>query len=205
MERLVIDFNAISDEDLYQMCIQGDEDAWQYTYNYILIICRWSKWNLRDEPEDLAQRIILHLLEKAMKKVKQKKQFRSFVKTTAINKIKDSFKEKKPDFSIDEIKRDNCGDEYIQEYPDQKKLHDKILMDFEFAGIIDSAIKNLSPACQRIVSEYINYKLGIYKSYNELSKILKMPIPTISSSVRRCLDRLLEFKEIKEIKALGTQ
>ena len=84
----MIDFNRVPDEDLYGMCMNGDEGAWQYMYNFILTICRWDKWNLRDEPEDLAQEITTYLIEKALIKVANKNKFKNFVKVMTINKGK---------------------------------------------------------------------------------------------------------------------
>ncbi len=197
----MIDFNAVSDEDLYAMCRAGDEDAWQYVYNCILIICKWNKWNLEDEPGELAQDITMHLIEKAINKVRERNKFRSFIKTVSINKIKDSFKTYKATVSIDQPQRSRKGDEYIPEYRDTAPLHDSAMINMEIASIIDAALKKLSDACQKIVGEYFNFKLGIYKDYKELSRVLKMPVPTISAGVRRCLNKLVELKDIKALKA----
>jgi RNA polymerase sigma factor (sigma-70 family) len=196
----MIDFNAVADEDLYGMCKGGDEDAWQYVYNYILTICKWNKWDLYDEPGELAQVITMHLIEKAIKKVNEKKKFRNFLKVMAINKIKDSFKSLKTHISFDEPRKNRKGDEFVPEYRDPAPLHDSVLVNLETMSIINAALKKLSETCQQIVTEYLNFKLGIYKDYKELSKVLKMPVPTISSSVRRCLNKLVEFKEIKALK-----
>lgn len=195
----MINFNAIPDEDLYGMCVRGDEEAWQYLYNFILAICMWKKWDLRDGPEELAQEITVHLIEKALKKVVKKNRFRVFVKTMAINKIKDSFKTPLI-HSIDKPIKNKKGEEFIPEYADPKPLHDISLMNLEIVSIIDTAVKKLPKACQRVINEYLNFKMGIYKDYKELSKVLKMPVPTISSSVRRCLNKLIEFKEIKSLR-----
>src|SRR4030067_2017746 len=112
------------------MCVRGDEGAWQYMYNFILKICRWEKCNLRDEPEELAQEITLHLIEKALGKVNHKNKFRSFVKTMTINKIKDSFK--KPSMhSIDKPIKNIKGEEFIPEYKDPRPLHDTALYNLE--------------------------------------------------------------------------
>jgi len=196
----MIDFNAVADEDLYGMCKGGDEDVWQYVYNYILTICKWNKWDLDDEPEELAQTITMHLIEKAINKVKEKKKFRNFLKVMTINKIKDSFKSPKITESIDKPRRSKKGEEFVPEYADPAPLHDSVLMNLEISSVIDAAIKKLSETCQKIVTEYFNFKLGVYEDYKELSKVLKMPVPTISSSVRRCLNSLIEFKEIKELR-----
>jgi RNA polymerase sigma factor (sigma-70 family) len=196
----MIDFNTISDEDLYQMCIQGDEDAWQYVYNYILTICKWGKWNLNDEPEEFAQQITLHLIEKGIKKLREKMKFKNFIKVMTINKIKDSFKSTIMP-SIEEPVKNKKGEEFLPEHTDTHKTHDISIMNIQLVVVVREAITKLSQECQRIVNEYLNYKMGEYKDYKELSRVLGMPVPTISSLVRRCLDKLLAFKEIKSLKA----
>lgn len=197
----MIDFKAVSDEDLYGMCIQGDEDAWRYVYNYILTICKWKKWDLRNDAEEIAQDIITHFIEKAIKKVREKTKFRNFVKVIAINKIKDSFKGMKSDDSLEAPQKNKQGEEFVPEYRDRAPLRDNVLVGLETVFIIDLAVKKLSETCQKVVTEYFNFKLGLYKDYKELSKVLKMPVPTISSSVRRCLNKLMGFKEIKALRA----
>lgn len=197
----MIDFNVVPDEDLYGMCIQGDEGAWQYMYNYILTICRWKKWDLKDDPEELAQDITMHFIEKALGKVKEKNKFRNFVKIMTINKIKDSFKSISMQ-SIDEPLKSKKGEEFIPEHSDPRPLHDTTLMNFEIVSIIDSAIKKLAKECRKVVNEYLKFKMGLYEDYKELSRILKMPVPTISSRVTRCLEKLVEFKEIKLLREM---
>jgi len=195
----MIDFNRVPDEDLYGMCMNGDEGAWQYMYNFILTICRWDKWNLRDEPEDLAQEITTYLIEKALIKVANKNKFKNFVKVMTINKIKDSFKVPQMQ-SIDKPVRNKRGEEFIPEYADPRPLQDSFIFNIEVASIIDTAIRKLSKDCQKIIIEYLKFKTGSYKNYRELSKVLRMPVPTISSSVRRCLNKLVEVKEVRSLR-----
>jgi RNA polymerase sigma factor (sigma-70 family) len=195
----MIDFNGVPDEDLYGMCIRGDEGAWQYMYNYILTICKWKKWNLADEPEETAGEIVLHLIDKAIRKIKDKNSFRNFVKTITVNKIKDGFK-KVSMGSIDDPVKTRKGDDFVPEHPDPNPGHDTILMNIEIASVIDNAVGKLSADCRRVVTEYLKFKTGLYDDYKELSRVLKMPVPTISSKVRRCLDKLVQFKEIRELR-----
>jgi hypothetical protein len=53
-------------QDLYGMCLRGDESAWAYIYNYVLTIARSPRFRLREAPEDMAQSIVCHLLEKGI-------------------------------------------------------------------------------------------------------------------------------------------
>jgi len=69
--------------DCLEMCLRGEEEAWAYVYNMVLGICRWPRWNLRDSAEDLAQAIVLFLLEKGLKECREKPSFRAFVRKVA--------------------------------------------------------------------------------------------------------------------------
>jgi RNA polymerase sigma factor (sigma-70 family) len=200
MERQwMIDYNAVSDADLYGMCLAGEEGAWRYLYNYILTVCRWKKWDLPDY-EEMAQQITLHVIEKAIKKAKEKDKFRGFIKKTAVNKIKDSFKIKLlRGAPIERFIVDKNGKELILEMRDPKPTQEKVFMDLEVVSVIDTAIRKLPRPCQRVVQEYLKYKMGLYEDYRELSKVLKMRVPTVSTKVRRCIDKLLTFREIKEL------
>lgn len=196
----MIDYNSIPDEDLYGMCIEGDEGAWRYIYCYVLAICQWKKWGLKIESEDLAQQVTLHLLEKAIKQVKEKTKFRNFLKIVAINQIKDRFKraslqKEKPGIYA----MNKYGEEWNLEIVDPKPLYEKTLMDLEIVRTIDKAVDKLPKNCQTVIHEYLKFKMGFYKDYSELSRVLKMHIPTISSKVRRCLNKLLEMREIREL------
>ena len=197
----MIDYHAVTNEDLYNMCHAGDEGAWQYMYNYILTICKWGKWNLRDDPEEMAQGVTMHLIEKAIKKVKEKDKFRPFVKTMTVNKIKDSFKTARPDASLDDSVKNKRGDEFVPEHADDRPTHGAVLESIETVSVIEKAVLALPAACRNVVQEYLNYKTGMYKDYKELSSVLGMPVPTISAKVRRCLDKLISFKEIRELRA----
>lgn len=198
----MIDFNRVPDEDLYGMCLKGDEDAWRYIYNFILHICQWRRWNLKDKPE-LAQATVFHLINNDlnnMRKCEKKNKFRNFIKWVTINKIKDCYKD--PNLrneSLEKKGKDSKGEEFTVEYPDHNPSQELVFFRLEVVSIIDSAIEKLPPLCRRIIREYLNFKAGLYESYAELSKVLKMPIPTISSKVSRCLAKLVEFKEIKEL------
>jgi RNA polymerase sigma factor (sigma-70 family) len=193
----MINFNALPDEDLYGMCLEGDGAAWKYLYNYVLAICRWEKWDLYDEAEDLAQQIVLYLLEKAMPKVRERLKFRNFVKVVTINKIKDSFKRPLME-SLDAPVFDGEGEEYVPDHADTGPLPDGVVMSLELFALFDEALAEFSSEIQRVVREWVKYKVGMYDSFEDLGAKLGMPVPTISSIVRRALDKLLKKKEFKE-------
>jgi hypothetical protein len=83
-------------QDLYGMCLRGDESAWAYIYNYVLTIARSPRFRLREAPEDMAQSIVCHLLEKGIDRLHDHRAFRGYVRRVSINLILDSLKRKIP-------------------------------------------------------------------------------------------------------------
>ena len=195
----MIDFKAVPDEDLYGMCVSGEQEAWKYLYNYVLKICEWSSI---DDPEDMASRVILELIEKALKKVRFRDKFRNFVKVMTKNRIIDSYKSaSRQEIPLSGFMKGDDEDEPIPEIgqtePDQMERFFRA----EVAAIVDGAIARLPAPCQPIIREYLNFKKGLYADYKELSRVLNMPVPTISSSVSRCMKTLVNFKEIQSLRA----
>jgi len=191
-----MNFSQISNKDLYQMCLRGEESAWEYVYNYVLMISRSPRWRLRDTPEDMAQSIVCHLLKKGIDQVRDQNAFRSFIKTVAVNFILDSFKknyvkagsldssdynEGRSDF---DVKSGNPGPE-------------DLALEKELNRVLHQAIYSLSKKCQPILEAYIEYKKGRYKSYKVLAEKFGKTIGTLSSQIKRCLDLLRLNDEIR--------
>ena len=85
----MVNYKTVSDEDLYGMCMAGDKGAWTYVYTYILSICRWCRVK---DPENVAGKVTVELLEKRLKRLREKNIFRYLLKTLALSRIKDSLK-----------------------------------------------------------------------------------------------------------------
>ncbi len=196
----MIDFKALPDEDLYGMCLAGDEKAWQYLYNYVLQIC--ACWHL-SRPEHMAGDVIFELLERRLGTIQKKDRFLYFVKLLTQSRIKDHLKSAQArEIPIYKPAEEN-GKEEIDpragcHAPDQLEK----LNCMEIAAIVDQALEKLSGICRRVVREYLNFKLGLYENYQELSRILGMSIPNISSRVNRCMKTLVGLQEIQSLKIL---
>jgi len=195
-----INYQALPAEDLHQMCLRGDQGAWTFIYNYVLAICRWKKWNLRDDPQDLAQAIVIHLIEKGIDNLRDEKAFLAFVKRLAVNHILDSFKTPNPRMcSLDQPQKDGKGDEYNEEYPDPKSSLEQEAELREMIEVIDRYFCRIPKYCRSVLTCYFQMKLGLYQDYQEISRVLKSPVGTISAQVRRCLNAFIRIKEIREL------
>lgn len=194
----MIDLRSVKDEDLYNMCAAGDSDAWQYLYNYILRICLWSSIG---DPENMAGEVTVKLLKGALKKVKQKDRFRNFVKVMTKNRIIEDYRSSsRKEMPLSSFMKDDGEGEDCPEIGHTDADQEEKVFGLEVVAIIDKAIEKLPVACRRIVREYLRYKAGFYEDYEELSEVLNMPVPTISSSVSRCIRILVRYPEIKALR-----
>lgn len=198
----MINYNIVPDKELYGMCVAGDGKAWEYLNNYILKICQW--WRL-SHPEDMASQVTLELLDRRLGTIQKKDHFRYFVKLITQSRIKDYLKS--PLNREDPITRTSeDGEEHEidpragHHEPDQMER----LSYMEVVDIVDGAIEKLSGICRAVMREYLKFKRGMYDDYEELSQVLGIPVPTVSSRVTRCMKIFVGFKEIQALRGLIT-
>ena len=214
----MIDYKNMPDVDLCEMCQQGDEGAWQYLYNYIFVICRNRRWNLND-PEDMASKTTMKLLDNVINKVKDKNKFKNFVAIITINLIKDGFKKGKAKIANsqkdnklpvkaktvkvelpieDIIRKDNSDSAHDGLFgEDANQLENMI--NYERAIILEAGINKLPPRERKIFKEWWKYKQGEYKNYNELNKHLGIDNSTITRNVEKSMKMLISMPELKEL------
>lgn len=189
-----IEFSSLSNEDLYNQCMRGDEQAWQYVYNYILLLCRKNHWDRSEAPEDTAQSVISHLLTKGIDQVREIAAFRGFIRMVTLNFIKDQARKKKlATISIHRDERDdNPGIEPISRAPgpEQQLMSEGLLASFS------EAVEQMTDTCRSILGGYIQFKLGVYEDYQSLAQAFELTVSTYSSRVKRCLDQLRQHDEI---------
>ena len=192
-----MNFSKLPNDDLYQMCLRGEESAWAYVYNYVLCIARSPRWGLRDTPEDMAQSIVCHLLNQGIDNVRKHTAFRSFVKRVSINFILDSFKKKQIPLQVGN-QTDSDRSEQLPDPPSNNPGPEEMVLSNELARIIGKAIGMLSQKCQVVLNAYVDYKFGYFQSYKALAEHFGKSIGTLSSQVKRCLDQLRGIEEIRE-------
>ena len=196
----MINYKKMPDADLYGMCLAGDEKAWEYIYNYIILFCKYQGFN---SPEDMASKVVIELIEGGLETVKKQDRFRYLVKLRAQSRIKDYVKSAQArEVSI--FKKTEDDDEIVIDpragFHKPTQLENLHCM--EVMVIVDQAVEKLAGMCRRVIREYLNFKLGFYEDYQELSRVLEMSVPNISSRVNRCMKTLIGFKEIQSLKKL---
>jgi RNA polymerase sigma factor (sigma-70 family) len=196
----MLDFRMIKDADLYGMCVAGEEDAWKYLYNYILRIC--EGWRI-SRPEDVAGQVTLELIEGRLGTVRKKDQFRQFVKMLTKSRLKDELKSARArEVPLCRPSEEDDGEEIDPRVGCHEPEQEERLNSLEVAAIVDAAVEKLSLLCRQVIREYLRFKIGLYEDYEELSRVLGMSVPNISSRVTRCMKVLVGFKEIRSLHGL---
>ena len=198
----MIDYKQVADSMLYEMCLDNDGDAWDYVYKYATGVCQF--WNVPEYINEEEARIMVEKLwEGGILKVKNKDHFRYFLKMAIQNRIKTYLRSPKSrKVSIYRSSEEDNTEEidprigFIE--PDQLKR----LNEMQVKDIVNKCIEKLPKICQPVMREYLNLLDGLYKDYEELSRVLRLKVPTISSRVTRCMRTLVNYKEIQSLKSL---
>jgi RNA polymerase sigma factor (sigma-70 family) len=193
-------YGEMTNEELYEMCIRGDDGAWTYVYNYIL---KHVKWWIEDR-EDLAGEVFTNLMEKGIKMVKNKNSFKQYINSMIYNEIKGNFKEKfKHEVPMSNLAGKNDeGEEYVQEIGFSEENQIEVISEKQVFVVVDEVLNALPDKCRTVVKEYLNYKMDKYNDYEELSSVLGMKEGTISSIVTRSLRKVVQLKEIAALREL---
>lgn len=174
--------------DLIKKAIDGDEAA----YKQLLENYRGAIYNLlykmvrnREETEDLVQEAFIKAF-KALPSFNEEYAFSTWLYKIAINNCIDHMRKKKlKTYSINKPVQSKDG-ELEREFPDTSMSPDKHVLSTERANIIGTAIDELPE----------NYKRAIIlrhteeRSYEEIAKILNIPLGTVKARIFRAREML---------------
>ena len=165
--------------DLYHRCASGDEKAWEYLYGYVLSVARWARWGLDDAAEDIAQSVVLRLLDNGLSKVKRPAHFRRYARTMTINSIMDFYRDRA--FYVDALHED---------FPTREPAPEKRI---ELKEIAKQA-RTLPSIYQSAFEAFVAYKAGLLESYKEIAELLGRPVNTVSVQIKRALEKIREMR-----------
>jgi RNA polymerase sigma factor (sigma-70 family) len=181
--------------NLYQRCLRGDEDAWEYIHNFVHFIvgrkCRTLRFNI----DDMAQEIVYHLLNKGIDSVKNPAAFCGYIKKVTTNYICDRFRKK----ILFTVSLDNRYDDDRPVWEPASPAPGPLALTMErnLSELIDKGIALLSQKCQEALNGYIAWKKdGKYADYEDLARSMGLKVSTLSSRVTRCLEKLINIPEI---------
>lgn len=180
----------LTDRELYLRCLEGDEEAWSVLYGYVLSITRWARWGLGDVAEDVAQAVMLHLMERGLAMVRSADAFRGFVRRTTVNRVLDHFR-------AGEVRRRHRGRPAADDRPEA----DPVLAHPDGAPTVESqavsrhdlarwdpVLERMPGYCRGVLQVYMEYQLGLVESYREIAERLGRPLNTVSVQIKRCLE-----------------
>ena len=192
-----MDFSRIDNEDLHDMCRQGDELAWAYVYNYVCVITRSWRWELQDTPEDMAQDIVCKLIDRALARLKEPKKFRSFIRTVTKHHIIDHLRRKGIVIWMGSMPaRDSSAG--VLDPPSPNPGPERTTYGRQVFDAFKNGLDNLSGECQAVLTGYAEYKCGLFRDMQELADHFGKSVGTISSRIKRCLDKLRKIEAIEE-------
>lgn len=174
--------------ELIKKAIEGDESA----YKNLLENYRGAIYNLlykmvrnKEETEDLVQEAFMKAF-KALPSFNEEYAFSTWLYKIAVNNCIDHMRKKKlQTYSMNKPVQSKDG-ELDREFPDTSMSPDKSILSDERASIIETAIDELPE----------NYKTAIIlrhseeKSYEEISKILNIPLGTVKARIFRAREML---------------
>lgn len=181
-----------SDRELFLRCCSGDEEAWRHLYGYVLSIARWPRWGLGEAAEDLAQTVLLSLMEKGLRMVRSADSFRGFVRRTTINRILDHYKSGEVRFrhwGRDPDADEGTAPDPMASYPDERpspEVRVLIKQDLKRWGAL---LGSLPAYCTSVIQAYMEYRLGLLESYRDIARKVGRPVNTVSVQIKRCLEQ----------------
>lgn len=188
------------DKELIQQCLSGSEDAWSQLYRRIYMpvhfITHWKKWNFsHDDAQEIMQEVFMNMIT-AIRTFNFECSIETFASNIAKNKC------------ISEIRRicaqkregeQNCMSLYD---PDKEGTMRTALEDrrssfleqvetAEAYSALESGLQRLNERCRSII------RLKYYedRSYEDICFLLSLPMGTVASRLKRCLEELSDLCE----------
>lgn len=188
--------DEVSDQRLIEGCLNGDESCWEGIYRrYHGLVRRtvaWGRWKFTPaEVEDNIQEVFLELL-RALPGFRGDASLPTFLTRLAKNKCVSQIRRKTAQkrareevgFALEE--RRTPDDEPLAIAVDGRPgPEDEVLARDEAATVL-VAMRALSADCQAILEQRYFREL----SYEEICTSLGLPLGTVCSRLKRCLERL---------------
>jgi len=190
------DRSEVSDQGLVAGCVQGEPICWEVLYGryygHVRRVVGWPRWRFTpSEVEDYVQEVFLELI-RALPGFRGEASLATFITRLAKNKCvsqirrKTALKRVREEVGYALEERKGSDDEPVAlAIADGPSLDDHVVAQEEAVQVV-AALQELSEDCQAIVRlRYFNEL-----SYDEICSILSLPLGTVCSRLKRCLERL---------------
>jgi len=180
---------------LIESCINRDEEAWSRFMRRFSGLVKWAaadrlrNWGSAvssEDTEDIAQQVFSEIWEKnKLAEVRNVKTIEAWLAIVAGNcacNFIRSRKRKDPPMLESLLDRKGKIEEVISESPDAGAM----LEEAETSAFLDKFIGRLSPAYRTTLILYYFYD----KKHREIAELMKMPVGTVSTIIKRVKDTL---------------
>ena len=179
-----------TDEELVEACRRGDETAWEaivHKYQNLLYSIPLRAGLRKDFASDILQEVFTTLFQK-IETIEKPEYLRAWLVTTAQHKTIHLIQREsrgKPK-SIDEME-ETVGFEVSDPHP----LPDENLIQIEREKQIETALDEIDVRCRRLLT--LLYLEQSQKPYDEISRMLDIPLGSIGPTRARCLEKLIKL------------
>ena len=170
-------------KEIYEGCCRHDDSAWDLVFQ--LCVQRGKRAGLGDAARDIAQDVVLELINGKIRRVENPDGFNAFVRQmmsfAIINHLRNPREKTDPEPVTDPTDPDPSPEDRVSSGQIQQFVWD-ILAD-------------LGPRCRRVLQlSTTGYK------HREIADLLDVPINTVSTWVRRCIQRFQEHPRFATVK-----
>ncbi len=188
---------ATDEAALIDRCRQGDPAAWEAIYRQfagrVRQVVAWSRWGFgKDEVDDFVQEVFLELA-RALQSFRGEASLHTFILRLARNKCVSHLRKMTAQkrgreavtVSIDDAERPDEGASRILAVDTTPGPEDQLVGNEEVATLL-TCMARLSDDCQTILR--LRYARDM--AYDEICRTLDLPLGTVCSRLKRCIDRL---------------
>ena len=188
-------------ETLYRLCQRGDEEAWRALYSW----CRLKALRIMaEEADDVAQQVCLNMMEGGLDKLRNPKAFLGYTGRSVRNEVANRLRSRSRLVSINRPASSHDGEarEMVDAMPANESGPDQSAVSRIALEQLMEMFDELPDYCERVMSLYLRYLMGLAESYQEMADLLNVGINTLSVQIKRCLDKLKGLAGFKELQGL---
>ena len=200
---------TVKPEILYQRCVDGDEMAWNYVYNYLLAYLRQTG-TPESDAQDLAQETIRYCLDRGLKFIRKPKAFKKVLRMKARALFLDQYRARKNRKELGEARLGEMGLDQFSDVTSASRgnpLEIRIFLS-QALGIVRRSLAALDGECRRVLDIYFRARfLGV--KMKEAAKEMALSPSAFRTKAHRCGQRLMGQPEyanlLVEYRRLGDE
>jgi RNA polymerase sigma factor (sigma-70 family) len=180
--------DRIDDRDLVSRCLEGDESAWEALIRRYqrLVYSIPIRYGMGEEvAADIFQSVCVLLLEH-LATLKDRGKLASWIITTTTRECWRVSHRLRREAPIGEMIEDD--DPILPETQDERPLAEEEQLRLEEQQHVREAVQALPDRCRRLLE--LLYYDEAQPSYEEISRRMEMPVPSIGPTRARCLEKL---------------